>query len=199
MSDDKADEFFILWTTSEDAGEIYGSLLEIPDYLRQQARSRQGRPARGRLWIDDAFPDDIQVDPWPDNELSRKCDKLGGIVFKAEDLEVVLDLPGIVTDLRLNEIDKRKRTFGLVLPFWIDTDAYTARDQEMFVAGFEFCQIVDRMRNNSDAHSTTIHRENESRVRMAAGRLGREVSIEQCEAELDPDGTWSYLEIKAES
>ena len=30
------------------------------------------------------------------------------------------------------------RDYGLEMPFWIDTDAYTDRDREMFVAGVEF-------------------------------------------------------------
>ncbi len=87
--------------------------------------------------------------------------------------------------------------FGPVIPFWIDTDAYTDRDRHMFVYGFEFSTITNHIRFNDDELSTTIHRENESRVRLACGRFGRQCTIEPCEAKHDPDGTWSYLKIES--
>jgi len=58
--------------------------------------------------------------------------------------------------------------FQMHLPFWIDTDAYSERDQDMFVAGYEFCQVVLVLEARGVEFRTTIHRENESRVRMAA-------------------------------
>lgn len=87
------------------------------------------------------------------------------------------------------------QSFALAQSFYIDTDAYTDRDREMFVAGYEFAQVWKALKHPNYA-GTTIHRENESRVRMAAGQLGREVMITPCEEEHDPDGTWSYLEVK---
>ncbi len=89
----------------------------------------------------------------------------------------------------------REQEFNCVMPFWIDTDAYTPRDQEMFCAGYEFCQMYERMKLPA-AYSTTIHRENESRFRMMAGRMKRQVKIEPCETEHDPDGTWSYFDME---
>ncbi len=86
--------------------------------------------------------------------------------------------------------------FSLIMPFWIDTDAYTARDRDMFVAGYEFCQLYEQMKS-SEEFSATIHRENESRVRMIAGKMQRKISIEPCSLEHDPEGTWSYLTILA--
>ncbi len=84
--------------------------------------------------------------------------------------------------------------FGLVMPFWIDTDAYSARDQLMFCAGYEFNTFYQALKSD-DEFKTTIHRENESRFKMAAAKMGRTVTIEQCELEHDPDGTWSYLHL----
>ena len=86
--------------------------------------------------------------------------------------------------------------FRLSMPFWIDTDAYTDRDRAMFVAGCEFCDIVGILEGN-DYCETVIHRENESRVRLAAGQLGRRITITACKPEHDPNGTWSYLTIEA--
>jgi hypothetical protein len=81
------------------------------------------------------------------------------------------------------------------LPFWTDTDAYTDRDRAMFTAGFEFAQLVWVLENKPGQIDTVIHRENESRVRMACGRFGRSCIIEPCMTEFDPAGTWSYLTI----
>lgn len=85
--------------------------------------------------------------------------------------------------------------FGLVCPFWIDTDAYTDRDRQMFVCGYEFATIMHHARNSPEPFRSTIHRENESRLRMMCARFGWSCEIEACEAEHDPDGTWSYFEM----
>jgi hypothetical protein len=87
--------------------------------------------------------------------------------------------------------------FSLKLPFWIDTDAYSERDQHFFCFGFEYAVICRHIEYDDSPLSTVIHRENESRVRMACGRLGRRCKIEACEPKDDPAGTWSYLEIEA--
>ena len=84
--------------------------------------------------------------------------------------------------------------WGLVQRFWIDTDAYSERDRLMFCCGVEFEMIRQNLKNPEFTNST-IHRENESRVRMMIGGMGRACRIEQCEPEHDPDGTWSYLEV----
>lgn len=81
-----------------------------------------------------------------------------------------------------------KAEFGLAMPFWIDTDAYTDRDRDMFVAGVEF-QMVTTLLKSGWHGSRPIHPENESRLRMAAGRLNRKVIIERCVE----DDSWSYL------
>jgi hypothetical protein len=91
--------------------------------------------------------------------------------------------------------DPNEAEWGSVCPFWIDTPAYTQRDQEMFVVGYEFCEVLAHIRHFPEACSKTIHRENESRIRMACGKFGRQCSIESCAPEHDPDGTWSYLTI----
>jgi hypothetical protein len=87
--------------------------------------------------------------------------------------------------------------FSSYCPFWIDTDAYSDRDRAMFVAGYEFAIVLAHIERDADEFSTTIHRENESRIRMACGRFGRRCEIEQCSDEHDPAGTWSFLRILA--
>jgi hypothetical protein len=85
--------------------------------------------------------------------------------------------------------------YGLIYPFWVDTDAYSDRDRAMFAAGFEFATILRHARFEAGPLATIIHRENESRVRMACGRSGRRCAIRPVEDAADPDGTWSYLTI----
>ena len=89
------------------------------------------------------------------------------------------------------QIDGQPDEYGLVQSFFIDTDAYSNRDRNMFVAGFEFDHVLDLVDRGWHGERP-IHRENESRLRMALGR--RKVSFtiaphdgyEGCE-------TWSQL------
>lgn len=79
------------------------------------------------------------------------------------------------------------------MPFWIDTDAYTDRDRRMFVCGVEFEMIHSRVKAGWCGEHP-IHRENESRIRMMCGRLGRRCLIEQGEG-FDGCEEWSYLTV----
>ncbi len=82
--------------------------------------------------------------------------------------------------------------YDLVMPFWIDTDAYSDRDRLMFVAGVEFEMLRRELQTGSPV-CRTIHVENESRARMMAAHLKRRCSIE-------PSGVdgWSYFNAPAE-
>lgn len=86
-----------------------------------------------------------------------------------------------------------EQKFSLEMPFWIDTDAYSDRDRLMFCCGVEFEMLRKQFQAGSPI-KTTIHRDNESRVRMMAGRFHRSVRIVSCETDHDPDGTWSYCQ-----
>lgn len=83
--------------------------------------------------------------------------------------------------------------YGLVQSFFIDTDAYSVRDRDMFVCGYEFAMVLD-MADCGTLESRPIHRENESRLRMALGKrriahkLTPHTGYEGCE-------TWSQLII----
>jgi hypothetical protein len=77
--------------------------------------------------------------------------------------------------------------YSLRMPLWIDTDAYSDRDRQMFVAGVEFQMLFIELQS-TETVMRTIRTENESRARMMANRLGRKAVVE-------PSGYegWSYF------
>lgn len=83
--------------------------------------------------------------------------------------------------------------YNCLMPFWIDTEAYTRRDRDMFVAGVEFEMLRQELTAGGPV-TRTIHTENESRARMMAGKLGRKVTIEASGVE-----GWSYMRTIDES
>jgi hypothetical protein len=95
----------IWWTSGRDCDRIGRmALLVLPDYLMDQLSSREGRSGRGRLWVDDDLWPDLEEIPWPNPETARAkalADQYAGIVIRMEDAQRVIDLPGIITDLRL--------------------------------------------------------------------------------------------------
>lgn len=83
-------------------------------------------------------------------------------------------------------------SFDLECSFWIDTDAYSQRDRDMFVCGAEFMLLYTRV-TAGEGWKQPIHVENESRVRMLCGKLRLPCQIVQfCD-------TWSECEIAARS
>ncbi len=97
--------YYIWWLDQSECESIEESEeTKLPEYIQKEFRSRCGRAGRGRLWSSDKF-ENIGVDPWPDTILSRYLSKdSGGIVFLPEDLQYVKDLPGTITDLKLNRV-----------------------------------------------------------------------------------------------
>lgn len=85
--------------------------------------------------------------------------------------------------------------WNLISPFWIDTDAYSDRDRLLFCCGYEFADLLQVIRHHDEEYHAAIHRENESRIRLACGRFGRKCVIDPCQLSHDPDGSWSYLTI----
>lgn len=75
-----------------------------------------------------------------------------------------------------------------LMSFWIDTDAYSDRDREMFVCGVEF-QMIYAAIESARGWCQCIHTENESRVRMMCAKLGVPVKMSRvCD-------TWTHCEI----
>jgi hypothetical protein len=98
-------ETLLIWWLSE---KDYAVLTEeqrfiLPQYIREEVSSREGRSGRGRLWVADGI--DLKEIPWPDdhpNARSITKSNAGGIVFRHKDFNAIKDLPGLVTDLSLN-------------------------------------------------------------------------------------------------
>ena len=61
--------------------------------------------------------------------------------------------------------------WGLVHSFYIDTEGYTERDREMFVAGAEYMMLTGIL-DAGWRGNRPVHRENASRLRMLCGKLG---------------------------
>lgn len=105
---------YVWWLNQSQCEEacdiIEKSPEKLPEYLRDELDSRDGRAGRGRLWIHRSLPQ-VSVDPWPDTELGhelagRRGPELdaGGIVFKPSDMEAVRQFPGTITDLKLQVV-----------------------------------------------------------------------------------------------
>ena len=87
-------------------------------------------------------------------------------------------------------MDANEAEFSPVMPFFIDTEAYSDRDREMFVCGVEFQMVYETVKDKRD-WSECIHTENESRIRMMCGKLGLPVKmVRHCD-------TWTHCEIPA--
>jgi hypothetical protein len=86
-----------------------------------------------------------------------------------------------------------KDEWSCFMPFWIDTEAYSDRDREMFTCGVEFGSVFNALRRG-DGYSGPIHTENSSRVRMMCGRIGIQAMIKQMEP---PYEMWSECDIEA--
>lgn len=96
-------DYLIWWTNQGDVerieylGEV-GMLGHWPKYIGDQFASRNGRPGRGRLWVDEACKDaPEEAEFGPTNPVCRMAADCGGIVIRDIDLGEVRHLPGFVT------------------------------------------------------------------------------------------------------
>lgn len=107
-----AEEWAIWWTTQAECEHIArhfdpsGDLPlpeMVPEYVRREFASRVGRNGRGRLWVPDLpdAPVRAQFDEEVGSALQSHCATAGGIVLRAEHVERLRHLPGIVTTLGL--------------------------------------------------------------------------------------------------
>lgn len=102
-------KYLIWWLSQQDqeqiAEERQDGNIGFPKYIEDELDSMYGRAGRGRLWISNECEDEsFEVYPWPDNEMGKICGNCSGLVFVEEDLLVLEDLPGMVTDRELNII-----------------------------------------------------------------------------------------------
>ena len=99
-------KYAIWWLSQEACEQVINADHNLPDYIRNELNSRQGRPGRGRLWV----PKSIDLDEitWNDEAtMASAASSCGGIVIDAVDISHVMFLPGFVTDTRL-EIWRRR-------------------------------------------------------------------------------------------
>lgn len=89
-----------IWWLSEMDIEAIGQLpAEFPLYIRRQFSSMQGRRKAGRLWVDIEFPEPVSAGVPIDTPLGRLiCRHCGGIPLVSQDVHLVRQLPGILTD-----------------------------------------------------------------------------------------------------
>jgi len=96
--------FLIWWLSKDEQAQIKPKQwLRVPIYIKNELTSREGREGRGRLWV----PKDIDLEeiPWNDNHPNAQRimnESAGGIVFHASDQEALAGLPGLITDLKLD-------------------------------------------------------------------------------------------------
>ena len=111
----EADNQFLVWWLSESEYQQIGSRTQTPkryapwpSYLTEQYHAREGRPGNGRLWVAKQFGE-VGIDPWPDTPLAKRLGvSYGGIVIQWSDQHHIQRLAGIVTDLSLNRIPRRR-------------------------------------------------------------------------------------------
>lgn len=108
-----SDAHLIWWLNQSDVERIeylgLAGLLETwPKYLTAQFASRNGRPGRGRLWVDGEIEADQPAPPEEAafgalNPVCRMAADCGGIVIREGDFPEVGNLPGFVTtfDMKL--------------------------------------------------------------------------------------------------
>lgn len=93
----------LIWWLNQQEHEAIDELPDsFPEYLKEQFESRQGRGARGRLWVADEFGDiDCSESDWT-TPLARFVAKdSGGIVIHAKDAALLKTMPGILTTLNM--------------------------------------------------------------------------------------------------
>lgn len=92
-------------------------------------------------------------------------------------------------DYNRDQSDREPGEYVQFIPFWIDTDAYSDRDRDMFSCGFEFAIIMKRIQSGDMPTRQPIHVENESRIRMLCAKLKVLVSMERM------DDTWTSCTV----
>lgn len=96
----------IWWLSAADIEAIGEPRETWPSWLREEFVSIRGRAGRRRLWVArEVFGQAAETglgldgDAWetPIGKIAERC---GGIMVRADDLPLLADLPGLVTDLR---------------------------------------------------------------------------------------------------
>lgn len=100
-------EFFIWWLDPLALDILESDLekegvLSLPTHIVSELVSIFGRNPRGRLW--DSHDTGLAVEPWPETALARYCSECAGLVVDRQDLTSLKNLPGILTDFKLEKL-----------------------------------------------------------------------------------------------
>lgn len=105
VPDRASTDLLIWWLDAEDLRAIGDPPAGFPSCLAAEVSSLRGRAGRGRLWARDWLGDVKVTVPWPETPLGRRLERCGGIVIHPGEVQLVADLPGILTDLALRRVD----------------------------------------------------------------------------------------------
>lgn len=96
-------DVLIWWLSQSDV--LFMERWPLPERLAGQLRSCSGRNGRGRLWIDPGLKlGTVEVTGWPGTPLARHCEERAGVVILRSELPLLAQLPGLVTDLKLQRV-----------------------------------------------------------------------------------------------
>lgn len=95
----------IWWLSQYELEEVEEALKKLPnedfpEWLMSELRSAYGRNGRGRLWAAKQF-EGASVDPWPSTPMGKYLGRCAGICISEAEIELLNQLPGIVTDTKL--------------------------------------------------------------------------------------------------
>lgn len=95
----------IWWLTARDCRLIDaagGLPMRFPSYLRDRYAARRGRAGDGLLFAGEPR----RCGPWPGTALAAVLDDscAGGVVLERRDLQLLAEMPGIITDGYLRQL-----------------------------------------------------------------------------------------------
>ncbi|MET0374012.1 MAG: hypothetical protein ABW128_07110 [Rhizorhabdus sp.] len=111
-----AEDVVVWWTTQQEHKTVSAMMSDDPELARDwpewllvELSSRQGRNGRGRLWNAQHGRWLVGgIHPWPDTALAARLGAdeggSGGIVLPVDQLPLVIGLPGVVTNARLERL-----------------------------------------------------------------------------------------------
>lgn len=99
------DDLAVWWLDDAAIEIVLDGNWDMPGYAREQVRSMDGRPLRGRLWAAEPALD-VTIDGrlFDETGLGRALGRMGGVVMYRADVARLVGMPGILTDLELRRI-----------------------------------------------------------------------------------------------
>ena len=104
-----ASRLLVWWLSEEEVHSICRTAairrpVAWPEYMTNEFVSMQGRVGRGRLWVAPQFGAvklNVEERQWAYTPIGMAASCRGGIVILPEDVKVLADMPGLITDLSL--------------------------------------------------------------------------------------------------